>query len=80
MSEQIFTIIVLVGFGLLISGIIWFVCWASQVPIKSLRQDENGFYIWLEWTGRTRRSDKDPREEGGEWHNDHDHSMNSNDF
>ena len=39
---------------------------------KSLRQRDDGMFVWLEWTGREKMAETDPREPGGAWNSDGD--------
>ena len=34
---------------------------------STLRQREDGVYVWIEWHGGERCSDTDPSEPGGDW-------------
>ncbi|WP_299923132.1 hypothetical protein [uncultured Pelagimonas sp.] len=49
-----------------------FSIYRDRVRRKTLRQDADGTYVWVEWHGGERRSDTDPSDPGGEWDNDGD--------
>ncbi len=44
----------------------------NHVRRKTLRQENDGTYVWVEWHGGERRSPTDPSEPGGEWDSDGD--------
>ena len=51
----------------LIVAYIAFSVYRNRVRRKSLRQREDGLYVWVEWHGGERCSDTDPSEPGGLW-------------
>ena len=44
-----------------------FEIYRRRVRTKSLRQKDNGMYVWVEWHGGERSSWDDPSALGGEW-------------
>ena len=37
---------------------------------KTLRRESDGGYVWIEFDGTPRRSDRHPEKEGGAWYNE----------
>ena len=52
---------------LLCCGIVFFQAYRDYTRRRSLRQREDGLYVWVEWTGDERCSAEDPSETGGLW-------------
>ncbi|WP_299552317.1 hypothetical protein [uncultured Tateyamaria sp.] len=44
-----------------------FSVWRNRVRRRSLRQREDGMYVWVEWHGGERCSLDDPAAPGGAW-------------
>ena len=57
---------------ILVVGFIAFTIYRNRVRRKTLRQRDDGTYVWMEWHGGERYSETDPSEPGGEWDNDGD--------
>lgn len=53
--------------AVIILAIVAFQVWKRRVRRRSLREREDGGYVWVEWTCAERRSDTDPRAPGGAW-------------
>ncbi len=74
-------IFVFIGLAVFVAGSIYFIIWDIKRKKKrrdSLRQRDDGMFIWFDFDGSERESDKHPEEEGGEWYMDS--SNPSNDF
>ena len=56
----------------LLIGFIAFAIYRDHIRRKTLRQLDDGTYLWVEWHGGERRSDTDPSEPGGDWDSDGD--------
>ncbi|MEP5731115.1 MAG: hypothetical protein ABJL67_17295 [Sulfitobacter sp.] len=56
----------------LIVLVVGFQMYRSRVRKSSLRQREDGVYVWIEWHGGERSSICDPSLPGGEWDSDGD--------
>lgn len=51
----------------LVIAVIAFNIYRHRVRTRSLRQRQDGVYVWIEWHGGERQSLTDPSEPGGEW-------------
>ncbi len=57
---------------LFVIGFIAFSIYRNRVRQKTLRQREDGTYVWIEWHGGERCSNTDPSAPGGDWDSDGD--------
>lgn len=62
--------------AILVAAAIIFYLYRENLRRKSLRQREDGMFIWLEWHGGEGRSYQDPSKPGGAWHD----NSSSDDF
>ncbi|MEM9342830.1 MAG: hypothetical protein AAGA87_07275 [Pseudomonadota bacterium] len=53
-------------------GFIAFSIYRNMIRQKTLRQQDDGTYVWIEWHGGVRCSNTDPSAPGGEWDSDED--------
>ncbi|MBO9397559.1 hypothetical protein J7400_12800 [Shimia sp. R9_2] len=58
--------------GALMITFIAFSLYQNRVRRKSLRRQEDGLYVWIEWHGGERSSYTDPSAAGGAWDSDGD--------
>lgn len=70
-SAQAGSWVIPAGF-LLFFGLIAFEIYRNRVRRRSLRRRCDGVYVWIEWHGGERCSDKDPTAPGGDWDSDTD--------
>lgn len=69
MSETVFYVLIAAVIAAVVSVSIWDAN-RKRKRRETLRRDDSGAYVWIDFDGSERRSTKHPEEKGGEWHSE----------